>query len=224
MLRKEGAWQKGYKKMVANSFPGARRVCGEVRSNVSSNAMATVSAPLGEDIDRDRWYAEFAPLVRRLIRQYGQDADMREDLTGEIYCRFCALYEAFDPTRGIPLRAYIVRQLTHATYTYARQQWRVRKRESTWERAETRVELRECFDPTDDWLTALTQEQVAALLPDALRQLAPRQRNVVIWRYFEERSFEEMAEMLGVRPVTVRSMLRHGLSNLRKAMQSHDAC
>jgi len=210
--------------MVVNSFPGTRRGCGEIRSNVSSNAMARVSTPLDGEADRDRWYAEFAPLVRRLIRQYGQDAEMREDLTGEIYCRFCALYEAFDPTRGVPLRPYMVHQLTHATYTYARQQWRVRKRESTWERAEVRAELRDSFDPTDDWLTALTQEQIAALLPAAFRKLAPRQRSVVIWRYFEERSFEEMAEMLGVRPVTVRSMLRHGLHNLRKAMEAHDAC
>ena len=210
--------------MDANSSLGERRVCGEIRSNLSLKAVVKVFQPRGGETDRDRFYAEFDPLVRRLIRQYGQDPDMREDLTGEIYCRFCALYEAFDPTRGNPMRPYMVHQLTHATYTYARQQWRVRKREATWERTEMCAEMRESFDPTDDWLTALTQEQIASLLPAALHKLPPRQRNVVIWRYFEERSYEDMADMLGVQPVTVRSTLRHGLNKLRKAMQVIDIC
>ncbi|HLK55766.1 MAG TPA: sigma factor, partial [Chthonomonadaceae bacterium] len=94
----------------------------------------------GNATDRERLYAEFAPLVRRLVRQYGQDAEMRQDLVGEIYYRFCALLDAYDPTRGVPLRPYLVRQLTAATYTYARQQWRIRRRETGWESGEGKVE------------------------------------------------------------------------------------
>jgi RNA polymerase sigma factor (sigma-70 family) len=167
-------------------------------------------------------YSEFTPLVRRLIRQYGQDAEMRDDLAGEIYCRFCNLLEAFDPARGVPLRPYLVRQLTLSTYTYARQQWRIKKREATWENDEGRAEQIAAFDPTLDWLTTLSQNQASALLPDAIKKLPARQRNVVIWRYYEERSFEEIADLLAVQPSTVRSLLRHGLNNLRKSVGSAD--
>ena len=173
---------------------------------------------MGREADRDRLYSEFTPLVRRLIRQYGRDQEMREDLTGEIYCRFCALLEAFDPSRGVPLRGYIVRQLTLATYTYARQKWRIEKRERTWEHTGDPADQSVAFDPTADWLAALAQDQLAALLPCALKKLPARQRSVVIWRYFEERSFEEIAAMLDVRPSTARSLLRHGLNALRKAL------
>ena len=188
------------------------------RGKVASGEVLTPVRSEANPVDRDGLYAEFAPLVRLLVRKYGQYADMREDLPGEIYCRFCALLDAFDPTRGIPLRPYMVHQLTNATYTYARQQWRLRQREATWERVAGYAELRESFDPTEDWLTALTQDQIASLLPAAIDKLPLRQRTVVIWRYFEERSYEEMAEMLGVQPVTVRSMLRHGLNKLRKSI------
>src|ERR1051326_521637 len=102
----------------------------------------------GKVADREVLYAEFAPLVRRLVRQYGQDAEMRKDLVGEIYYRFCALLDAYDPTRGVPLRPYLVRQLTAATYTYARQQWRMQKREVTWETEESAGQKAPTSDPT----------------------------------------------------------------------------
>ena len=169
-------------------------------------------------MDRDQLYAEFAPLVRRLIRQYGQDINIREELPGEIYCRFCALFEAYDPSRGIPIRPYLVRQLSMATYSFARHHWRVQKRETSWEFEDPHLNQACAFDPTGDWLTSLAQEQLARYLPTALQSLPSRQRNVVIWRYFDERSFEEIGELLGILPSSARSMLRHGLNNLRKAI------
>ena len=175
-----------------------------------------------DPLDRSRYYAEFAPLVHRLIRQYGQDADLREELTGELYCRFCALMESFDPNRGVPLRAYIVHQLSYAAHTYARQQWRIRKKEMAWEFAESHLEYREAIDPTAEWLSKMAQRQIAQALPSALEQLSARQRNIVIWRYYEERSTEEIAESLAIKTATVRSLLRHALTKLRKAIQAID--
>lgn len=217
---------------MGNSTSSAvRLVCLDNRSasrtSLSKEDTGSVASPeygelIDNPVDRDRLYAEFAPLVRRLIRQYGQDTNMREDLAGEIYCRFCALIEAFDPTRGVPLRPYLVRQLSLATYTYARQQWRIKKREATWEVEEARAEQTASFDPTTDWLASLAHDQAVALLPAAIAKLPARQRNVVIWRYYEERSFEEIAEILAVQPTTVRSLLRHGLNNLRKAIGTTD--
>src|ERR1041385_5418385 len=64
------------------------------------------SRPQGQN--RDILYAELQPLVRRLISQYGDDAESRKDLAGEIYCRFCTILESFDESRGIPLRPYLI--------------------------------------------------------------------------------------------------------------------
>src|SRR5690242_20589698 len=95
--------------------------------SVIQDPMTPSTAPLqGSQFsrsEREAIYADFQPLVRRLIRQYGDTPEIREDLKGEIYCRFCDLLEAYDPSRGVNLYAYLVRMLSTSTYAYARSLW-----------------------------------------------------------------------------------------------------
>lgn len=234
----------------------------------SAVALAFPAEPLAPGVDRDVLFAEFQPLVRRLIRQYGgEDLELRQDLAGEIYYRFCSLLDAYDPGRGVPLRPYLVRQLTASVYTYARQQWRNRKREVSlegrieeggegamssanrgahWTRAAAPVAYsrsagcaslaslasagslsssgalggREwASDPTSAWDEAIVREELLRCLPHLISKLPQRQRQVLVWRYYEQRSFEEIAELLNVKVATTRSLLRHGLNTLRKGLR-----
>jgi len=162
------------------------------------------------------FYQEFQPLIRRLIRQYADDAEMRQDLEGEIYCRFCRILEAYDPSRGIPLKPYLIRMLTAAVYTYTRSHRRSRSREVPFALATPDGEAPVSADPTPGWDQGLMSRDVLAALPDAIAKLPARQRQVVVWRYYESRSFEEIAESLDIRPATARSLLRYGLQNLRR--------
>ncbi len=191
-----------------DSAPGLARPFGACRPEAEPR-YETVA-------DREVLFGEFQPLVRRLIRQYGEDPELRQDLWGEIYYRFCMLLDAYDPTRGIPVRAYLVRTLTASVYTFSRSQWRRQNREVSLEAAGGAVEAVDQTDPTDQWDRELMTREVLKALPAAIEKLPLRQRQVVIWRYYESRSFDEMAEMLRVRPATARSLLRHGLNNLRK--------
>ncbi len=174
--------------------------------------------------ERDALYAEFQPLTRRLIRQYGDTHESREDLTGEIYYRFCRLLDCFDPARGIPLKPYLVRQLSASIYTYARHQWRRQKREIAMELESGLSEMHLAEDPSRQWDEKLTLGHVRQGLPDALLQLSLRQRQVVVWRYYESRSFEEIAERLSIQPATARSILRHGLHNIRHKLIRANYC
>jgi RNA polymerase sigma factor (sigma-70 family) len=168
-------------------------------------------------LNRDELFAEFQPLVRRLIRQYGADnAEFREDLAGEIYYRFCRLLEVYDPERGVPLRPYLVRQLTASVYTFARHQWRQKRREVYLETGEGALEVGPTIDPTAEWDRDLATQHVMKALPAGIAKLPQRQRQVLVWRYYEQRGFEDIAEMLEIQQATARSMLRHALNNLRK--------
>jgi RNA polymerase sigma factor (sigma-70 family) len=171
---------------------------------------------------RDRLFSEFRPLVQRLIRKYGDSAEQRQDLEGEIYCLFSDLVEAFDPRRGVPLRAYLVHQLNASVYTLARRRWR-------HERREVCMEIREDAARTDDdpsraWDAEIMMEQAREALPEAIAKLPRRQRQVLIWRYYEHRSFEEIAEALDVQVATTRSLLRHALNGLRKSFAQASVC
>lgn len=69
----------------------------------------------GQKGDRPEWaelYAEFQPLVQRLLRQHGRSAEQRRALKAGMYGRFRALLAAYDPAGGVPFRPYLVRSLT----------------------------------------------------------------------------------------------------------------
>jgi RNA polymerase sigma factor (sigma-70 family) len=175
--------------------------------------------PYAQTLDRaDRFtlFAEFQPLVQRLIRQYGDEPELREDLVGEIYCRFCAVLDAYDPARGVPLRPYLVHQLANSVYIFVRQQWRRHRREVSLEIDTLLRTLSRSEDVSAQWADALALQIVQDGLPGAISRLSLRQRRVVVWRYYEQRSFEEIAERLGVRLATARSTLRHALKNMRR--------
>jgi RNA polymerase sigma factor (sigma-70 family) len=166
--------------------------------------------------DRDALFRDFQPLVRSLVRQYSSDCEMDEDMVGEIYCRFSALLDAYDPARGIPLRPYLIRQLRASVYTYARSHWRRRERETRLEALCETTPAIQVPDPSPEWALELAMREVLNALPEAIATLPPRQRLIVIRRFYDSRSFDEIAAELRIRPATARSLLRYGLRNLRR--------
>jgi RNA polymerase sigma-70 factor (sigma-E family) len=58
-----------------------------------------------------------------------------------------------------------------------------------------------------------------AELLDALGQLSPRQRAVLVLRYFNDLTEAQVAEVLGCSPGTVKSSASRGLARLREALQ-----
>jgi RNA polymerase sigma factor (sigma-70 family) len=165
--------------------------------------------------NKDHLFAEFRPLVKKLVFQYGDDAHMRDDLVGEIYWRFSTIVDAYDPSRNVPLRPYIVRQLTASVYSYIRKHNVHRSREVHVELDldDTISDL--CEDPTGQWDDSLTLDAIRDVLPTALATLSERQRRVVMWRYYDDVSFERIADLLEIQPATARSLLRHALTNMR---------
>ncbi len=122
----------------------------EQRQRALAAARAAGVSAMPPDPRRDSLYKEFQPLVRGLIKRYGGDTEARKDLEGEIYVIFASLLDAYDPKRGIPLRPYLVRNLTTSVYTLARSQWRRQKREVSldWE---SRADLSDGADPREEW-------------------------------------------------------------------------
>lgn len=82
--------------------------------------------------------------------------------------------------------------------------WRRRRVEETLVGSPPDVATRE-----DDPATRLTLRQ-------ALARLTPKQRTVLVLRYYEDLTEPQIAEALGVRVGTVKSQTRHALTRLRQ--------
>ncbi|MBW3622623.1 MAG: RNA polymerase sigma factor [Armatimonadetes bacterium] len=63
---------------------------------------------------------------------------------------------------------------------------------------------------------ASMRQEFMQTVADSLEHLPLRQRQVVTMRYYESRSLEEISELLDIREATVRTLLRHGVNNLRR--------
>ena len=72
------------------------------------------------------------------------------------------------------------------------------------------------------WRQGVTNEHIelgADHLLDALATLPPKRRAALVLRYYDDCTVAEIAEVLGVRPGTVKSMLHRGLAQLREVIE-----
>jgi len=168
-------------------------------------------------MEREKLFAELAPLVKRLVHQYGDTPRLRRDLPAAIYEHFRTLLDAFDPQQGIPLRPYLVRHLTSFTFTYAQCYWQIT---SYWALLEgSRLNSGFAGDDVPFLIGPFGRaQQMAMRLPEAIERLPHQQRQVVTWRYYEEYGIEEIAKVLEIEPDTARSLLQLGLTNLQQQL------
>lgn len=156
---------------------------------------------MGTDTDRD--FAAFVAArsqklfgIAMALTGHRQHA---EDLLQTVLAR---AYRRWSEIRGEP-ETYVRRALYH-------------EQVSRWRRAMHGLEM--LTDRTPEVVGAADTERVdlGLALREALRRLAPKHRAVLVLRYLEDLTDEEIAEVLGCRPGTVRSQITRALRRLRQ--------
>ncbi len=147
---------------------------------------------------RDRW----VPLLRTAMLLTG-DRHAAEDLVQETLVRAAQHWSRVDAATA---DAYVRRIL----YTRSVDAWRWRRHQPdpVDDAAHPDVVARDDDDSPDAVDARLT-------LADALRRLTPRQRAVLVARYYEDRTEVDAARVLGCSVSTVKSQTRHALERLR---------
>lgn len=143
-------------------------------------------------------------------RLTGNEADAR-DLTQEAFLRVFRAWRSFQP--GTSFLSWIYRIVTNLH----RDQLRKRKGVFLQELPDDNV-AHELPKETlrHDPITAIHEQQLTSAVESALRQLTPDQRAVVILADVEERSYQEVADILACSIGTVRSRLHRARQQLRK--------
>jgi RNA polymerase sigma-70 factor (sigma-E family) len=159
-----------------------------------------------------RWFADYgeyfaarAPSVVRLARLQLQDNGAAEDVAALVLEK---VEKKWRHIRGLSAPdAYVRKMLVNECISYQRKA--ARRREDS-------------VDPGSLPVVAQPDESAAVAARDELRRalldLPPQQRAVVVLRYYEEIPDQEIAEILGIARVTVRSHALYALTRLRRVL------
>ncbi len=140
-----------------------------------------------------------------------------EDVTSEVFLSVASKMPQFGGTTEEDFRRWVFRIATNQVNAYVRQ---ARRRRVLLESAARSGTLAAAADsrtrPSDvetlDW-PALYQ---------AILELKPRDQAIVVLRFFEQMSHEQIAGVLGERPATVRVGLSRALEKLRRCFKIDD--
>ncbi|HVU71710.1 MAG TPA: SigE family RNA polymerase sigma factor [Mycobacteriales bacterium] len=158
-----------------------------------------------KDVDEQgrQVFEAFARARIGALLRYGHlltgDPHAAEDLVQSALAKSLAAWRRIE--RDDP-EAYVRRCMVNEAISHTRRRaWR--------ERAVDVLPERPVEDATND---------DRAVVMRALAELPPRQRAVLVLRYYEDRSEEEIASMLGIARGTVKSQASKGLAHLRSSL------
>jgi len=78
------------------------------------------------------------------------------------------------------------------------------------------------FKPLLENLDEDTGEQYRDLIEEVIRKLPPEQREVLHMKVYEDKTFSEIGEMIGISVNTAASRYRYGIAKLREALMLED--
>ena len=149
---------------------------------------------------------ETSPRMLRVIRGYARDDDHAADLLQVCWIRIYRKRARFSGTGSFLGWALTV--CRNVCRTEAR-----KRRHGPVVRLEDRGDLP---DRTPGPTERLKRQERAAALYAGLERLTARERDAILLRILEGRSTAEVAQLLAVKQVSVRSLIHRGLQKLRQ--------
>ena len=156
----------------------------------------------------DEFVRDRLPALLRYATVVTCDPDLAQDVVQEVMVRAQVRWRRITATKAP--EAYVKRMVLNEFLSW-RRRWSARV-----------VPL---AGPDLEWASGTQADASSAVgerdqLLRLIAALPPRQRAVVALRYYENRSDEEIADLLGCRPVTVRSQLSRAVAALRSALRA----
>ncbi len=149
-----------------------------------------------------------AAYVYRMSYLITRDAARAEDVAQDTFLILAQRLPSLTPG---PLRSWLGRVAANLSLNERRRAWEV-----SWDRVSPTerggLEVRAATPGPE---AALEGDEMRAALRAAVAALAPRQRAMVVLRYYAACSLDEIAAAMGCRPGTVRATLHQALGRLR---------
>ena len=141
------------------------------------------------------------PLVYSVALRKTNNPSMAEDVTQVVFIILAK--KAHEFSKDIILAGWLHRTAYHVSMKVLVKECRRRRRE------EKAVQM-QTIGQDADW------ESLSPVLDDALAQLGEAERSAVVMRYFQNRSFQEVGDALGVSDDTAQKKVSRSVDKLRK--------
>lgn len=156
------------------------------------------------------WVQEHGPAVRGYLLGIVRRADEADDLAQEVFCRAWQSRQRYQE-KGFA-RSYLLRIADHLACDRLRRKKPVETlSDEGWRNHEPKCNW-------GDPVTKAMSIEAAEHLNEALDQLTPVQRRVLLLRFYGQLTFDEIAQTLGCPLSTALSHCRRGLEMLRRQL------
>lgn len=179
----------------------------QIRDIALMRGVQAGSARAFEALMRHYW-----PLLTAFAAGYVARQDTAEDVVQEVFVRLWVQRGRWKPTGSV--RGYLYRMTRNLALNARRSSKARERREQVWhDGAEASIAFR-----PDDTFHAAT---LRAAFDEAIRSLPQRRREIFILARYDDLSYAEIAEVLGISPQTVANQLSRALSALRQGLRPH---
>ena len=161
-------------------------------------------------------YRDYHEKVERYISSHVSDMQDRADLKQQVFLNAIAALDAYDPSRAAP-GTWLYTITRNAVTDYYRR--RSRSPEPTELEELDRMEQPQDASPlSGDVESRLLTQETLEELAKALEELPERERNIVIFRFYDGLSAQETAQRVGVSYANVRVLQHNALRKLRRCL------
>lgn len=163
----------------------------------------------GHEDALERIYREHVEALLRYGGQFCRDDNLIEDCIHDLFVELWRNREGLSNNDNI--RPYLLVALRRKLIRQVKKQQRTRNEGET-------SEIDFLAEPAID--QSIIQREISEanvkVLQEAMTQLSNRQREVLYLKYFEEMSYEDICEALGINYQSVRNLVSSGLKAMRK--------
>lgn len=156
----------------------------------------------------------YGPLVMGVCKGFGKSYDHTQDLYQDCWVRVFRRQETY---RGDgPFEAWLHTVATRVCVSDFRHR---KAHQKAHKRARLENMVEDPIRAEGDPLEEKERREARNKLDLALERLSRRENEAIVLRILEDRKPSEVAGIMGIKPTTVRSIIRHGIKHLRGIME-----
>ncbi len=172
----------------------------------------------------EQLYQHYAPRVWQLAYRMTFNPQVAEDLTQEIFLK---LFQKYDQFRGdAHVYTWIYRLAVNHILNYLKREKRFRLLQlldmpiTSVLKEDSRPVL-QIADPSPTPLQHVEQQELTALVRNAIRQLPPKLRAPFVLHRYEKFSHKEIAEMLNISVSAVETRIHRATKQINRQLEKH---